>query len=186
MSAGKSYQLHVQLQDVEPAVWRSVRVPSDINLVKLHKVLQAVMGWSDSHLHEFRIGAMRYGTPDPDFQDEHTVISEKLAVLSEVLKPPISPFSYLYDFGDGWEHDVLIEKAVAVGDDERPLLCLAGANACPPEDVGGPHGYADFMKAIANPKHKEHRRYLRWCGGAFDPKGFDLQSVNRSLARFMI
>ena len=186
MSAGKIYQLRIQLQDVEPAVWRSVRVPADINLVKLHKVLQAVMGWSDSHLHEFRIGAMRYGTPDPDFQDEDTVISEKLAVLSEVLKPSISLFSYLYDFGDGWEHDVLIEKAVAVGVDERPLLCLAGANACPPDDVGGPHGYADFLKAIANPKHKEHRHYLQWCGGAFDPKGFDLQSVNRSLARFMI
>src|SRR5688572_16834474 len=111
------------------------------------------MGWDDSHLHEFRIGAMRYGIPDPDFQDEQPVVAEKRTVLQEVLKPSISRLSYLYDFGDGWEHDVLIEGTATIAEDERPLLCLAGANACPPDDVGGPDGYADFLKAIANPKH---------------------------------
>jgi hypothetical protein len=183
VSAGKFYQLRIQLQDVEPAVWRSVRVPAAITLARLHKVFQVVMGWSDSHLHEFRIGTMRYGVPDPDFQEEGAVTSDKRAVLGQVLKPSISLFSYLYDFGDGWEHDVLIEGTGTIAEDERPLPCLAGANACPPDDVGGPYGYADFLKAIANPKHKEHKRYLRWCGGAFDPKGFDLQSVNRDLQR---
>jgi hypothetical protein len=182
----KIYQLRIQLKDVDPAVWRSVRVPAAITLAKLHKVFQVVMGWDDSHLHEFRIGAMRYGIPDPDFQDEQPVVAEKRTVLQEVLKPSISRLSYLYDFGDGWEHDVLIEGTATIAEDERPLLCLAGANACPPDDVGGPDGYADFLKAIANPKHKEHRHYLQWCGGAFDPKGFDLQSVNRSLARVRI
>jgi hypothetical protein len=182
----KIYQLRIQLQDVEPAVWRSVRVPAAVSLAKLHKVFQVVMGWDDSHLHEFRIGAMRYGVPDPDFQEERPVISDKRAVLDQVLKPSISQFSYLYDFGDGWEHEVFIEETGTVAEDERPLLCLAGANACPPDDVGGPDGYADFLQAIANPKHKEHRHYSQWCGGAFDPKGFDLQSVNRSLSRVRI
>ena len=186
MTAQTIYQLRIQLQDVEPAVWRSVRVPAGVTLAKLHKVFQVVMGWSDSHLHEFRIGAMRYGMPDPDFQEEGAVISEKRVVLREILKPSITRFLYLYDFGDGWEHEVLIERTGTLGVDERPLLCLAGANACPPDDVGGPGGYADFLKAIANPKHKEHRHYLQWCGGAFDPKGFDLQSVNRSLARVKV
>jgi hypothetical protein len=158
-------------------------VPAAITLAKLHEVFQVVLGWNDSHLHEFRVGAMCYGIPDPDFPEDRAVISEESAVLHEVLKPSISRFSYLYDFGDGWEHDVLIEASAAITVDERPVLCLAGANACPPDDVGGPPGYAEFLKAIANPKHKEHRDYLRWCGGAFDPKGFDLQSVNRSLAR---
>jgi hypothetical protein len=179
----KFYQLRIELQDVEPSVWRSVRVPATITLAKLHKVFQVVMGWEDSHLHEFRIGAMRYGIPDPDFQEEQPVIAEKRAVLQEILKPSITRFLYLYDFGDGWEHEVTIKRTGALGVDERPLLCLAGANACPPDDVGGPDGYADFLKAITNPKHKEHQHYLQWCGGAFDPKGFDLQSVNRSLAR---
>lgn len=183
MTSAKSYQLRIQLRRVEPPVWRTLRVPADIKLTKLHKIFQAVMGWSDSHLHEFRIGAIRYGIPDPDFQEDNAVTSEKRAVLGDVLKPSISLFLYLYDFGDGWEHEVLIEKAAAVAEGDRPLLCLAGANACPPEDVGGPYGYAEFLKAIANPKHKEHKRYLRWCGGAFDPAGFDLQAVNRELAR---
>jgi hypothetical protein len=185
MTAGKIYQLRIQLQEVEPAVWRSVRVPAAITLTRLHKVFQIVMGWNDSHLHEFRIGAMRYSVPDPDFP-EQGVISDKRAVLQEVLKPSISQFSYLYDFGDGWEHDVLIESTSSTVENESALLCLAGANACPPDDVGGPYGYAEFVKAIANPKHKEHRRYLHWCGGAFDPKGFDLQSVNRDLRRLRI
>ncbi len=183
MRLEKFYQLRIELQDVEPSVWRSVRVPAAIKLAKLHKVFQVVMGWEDSHLHEFRIGAMRYGIPDPDFQEEQSVIAEKRAVLQEILKPSITRFLYLYDFGDGWEHEVTIERTGALGVDERPLLCLAGAHACPPDDVGGPDGYADFLKAITNPKHKEHQHYLQWCGGAFDPKGFDLQSVNRSLAR---
>lgn len=185
MSVANSYQLRIQLHDVEPVVWRSLRVPTTITLAKLHRIFQIVLGWSDSHLHEFRIGTMRYGMPDPDFP-EQGVIADKRAVLREVLKPSISRFSYLYDFGDGWEHDVLIEETGTLGPDERPLLCLAGANACPPDDVGGPYGYAEFLEAIGNPKHKEHRRYLQWCGGAFDPKGFDLQSVNRELARFKI
>lgn len=182
----KIYQLRIQLQEAEQAVWRKVRVPATVPLARLHKVFQVVMGWSDSHLHEFRIGAMRFGIPDPDFQEEQPIIAERRAVLQEVLKPSISRFSYLYDFGDGWEHEVLIEGTGTISEDERPLLCLAGANACPPDDVGGPGGYADFLQAIANPKHKEHRHYLQWCGGAFDPKGFDLQSVNRSLARVRI
>lgn len=81
---------------------------------------------------------------------------------------------------------MLIEEVGTAAEDTRPLLCLAGANACPPDDVGGPDGYGDFLKAIANPKHKEHRHYLQWCGGAFDPGGFDLQSVNGSLARVRV
>lgn len=184
--AAKIYRLRIQLQDVEPRVWRSVRVPAAMTLAKLHKVFQVVMGWNDSHLHEFRIGAARYGVPDPDLDAEQRVISEKHAALGEILKPSISSFQYLYDFGDGWEHDVLIEATGALDIDERPVLCLAGANACPPDDVGGPGGYADFLKAIANPKHKQHREYLHWCGGAFDPRGFDLQSVNRMLARVRV
>lgn len=91
----KIYQLRIQLQDVEPTVWRSVRVPAAITLAKLHKVFQVVMGWNDSHLHEFRIGAAQYGVPDPDFQEERPLISDKRAVLGEVLKPSISQFSYL-------------------------------------------------------------------------------------------
>jgi hypothetical protein len=179
----KSFQLRIALQKVEPVVWRCVRVPEAVTLSKLHKIFQIVMGWTDAHMHEFTIGAARYGIPDPDFEDE-AMISERRVTLREALVPSIMHFLYRYDFGDGWQHDVHIERVGAAIADDPVLLCLGGANACPPEDVGGPYGYLDFLKAIANPRHKRHREYLTWCGGAFDPAGFDLQAVNKRLRRF--
>ena len=161
-------------------------VPDSMTLARLHKVLQIVMGWTDSHLHEFQIDGTRYGVPDPDFDEGEPLLSEKGVTLDAALSPSVTRFLYCYDFGDDWEHDVRVERAHALAVDEPRLLCLAGANACPPEDVGGPHGYTEFLRAIRDPKHKEHKDHLAWIGGVFDPKGFDLQTVNQRLRRLKV
>jgi hypothetical protein len=185
MAAGKAYQLRIELQEIEPRIWRTLRVPGSITLARLHKIFQIVFDWTDTHLHEFTIGGTHYGIPDPDF-DEIKIVRETGVTLEEVLTPSIERFLYSYDFGDGWEHEIQIERIVTMQPDEPRILCLEGANACPPEDVGGPYSYAKFLKIIGNPKHPEHRATLSWCGGAFDPTGFDLQAVNKRLRRLKV
>jgi len=170
--------LRIELLDVEPAIWRSLRVPASVTLSKLHRIFQITMGWTNSHLHEFRIGGVRYGVPERDAQDR-SVVAETRIKLVDALNSSVTQFQYAYDFGDGWEHEVKVETVGS--DSQQPLLCLAGANSCPPEDVGGPPGYAEFLKAIRSPRHRDHKRYLTWCGGAFDPAGFDLQGINQAL-----
>ncbi len=172
-------QLRIQLDDVAPLIWRRLLVPESMTLARLHRVLQTAMGWNNTHLHEFRIAGTRYGAPErePDFHAP--LVSEKTAQLKVCLKPGIPDFEYLYDFGDGWQHTVIIEKRRPADPDLRYPLCVAGENACPPEDMGGPPGYAEFLAAIGDPAHRDHRRLFKWIGGAFDPAGFDLQTVNR-------
>ena len=174
-------QLRVELVDLLPRVWRRIRAPDTITLVQLHRVTQIVMGWDDVHLHEFIIGGRRYGSLDPEW-DDPDLISEARRRLLKVLGDQ-TRFTYLYDFGDGWRHQFTLEQVLAM---ERPLrqaVCVAGENACPPEDVGGPSGYYDFLEAILNPGHKEHPAMLRWHGGPFDPGRCDIASVNEALSR---
>ena len=179
------YRLHVELLEIHPTIWRRLRVPGWISLAKLHLVLQAAMGWTNSHLHQFEIAGTKYGIPDDEWP-ELVVVDDRRVTLAGAIGATVTDFRYEYDFGDGWAHAVHVEARESVEDDVQHVLCLAGANACPPEDVGGPGGYADFLKAIRNPRHPEHADYLRWCGGAFDPAGFDLNSVNSALRRLKI
>jgi hypothetical protein len=165
--------LRIELLDIDPLVWHRIRVPRDITFKELHEILQIVMSWQDSHLHEFRAGELVLGMKEADDFDERENVQEQDNwSLKDLLDRGVSEFEYVYDFGDDWVHRVVLEPAA---------LCLAGENACPPEDVGGPHAYAEFLDAIGNPKHKEHGSYLRWIGGVWDPKGFDLNRVNRDL-----
>lgn len=180
--SGRLLQLRIELAGLKPAIWRRVVVPETITLAKLHRVIQAAMGWADSHLHEFEIGGRRYGMPDPDWGAGDAVISEKRVGLSASLAGAKS-FRYTYDFGDGWEHRVKIEKHLPPDACLRAPLCLDGANACPPEDVGGPYGYVDFLEAISDPRHPEHENMLDWCGGGFEPSDFDPERVNKLLQR---
>ena len=173
------YQLKITLKDSRPPIWRRVQVSSDITLAKLHQIIQEVMGWYDCHLHEFRIGEVTYGVPDPDASYE--VKNERKIKLGEVLQKPKTKFRYSYDFGDGWEHEVLVEDILEADAKTRYPICLAGKRACPPEDCGGIFGYADFLEAIRDPEHEQHKEMLEWIGASFDPELFDLEDVNRSL-----
>jgi pRiA4b ORF-3-like protein len=179
------YRLHVELLDISPTIWRRILVPDWISLAKLHLVLQAAMGWTNSHLHQFEIAGIKYGVPDDEWP-ELVVVDDRRVTLANVVGAKVTDFRYEYDFGDGWEHAIHMEAIEPIANHARYPLCLAGANACPPEDVGGPGAYAEFLEAIRNPRHAEHDDYLRWCGGAFDPAGFDLNSVNSALRRIAI
>lgn len=173
-----AYRIKVTLRGVRPPIWRRLLVPSGTTLAALHDILQVAMGWLGGHLHQFVAGGRLYGPPDPDAdlgqRDEATVR------LDEVLRDTGDRLRYEYDFGDGWEHDVVLE-AVEPG----PLTaarCTAGRRACPPEDCGGPWGYAELLAAVGDPHHPDHAELVEWAGPYFDPAAFDRGEIDAGLA----
>ena len=176
--------LHIELEQVQPAVWRRVVVPKRITLSKLDRVIQIVMGWSDSHLHEFEIAGKRYGIPDPDDAWNASLLTDKRMSLAKSLGGADS-FGYVYDFGDDWQHRIRVEKTLPAVACLQVPFCVDGANACPPEDVGGALGYFEFLMAIKDPGHPEHKTMRDWWGGDFDPRAFDCAPINARLKRIM-
>jgi Plasmid pRiA4b ORF-3-like protein len=179
------YQLRVELLHLKPAIWRQILVPGSIKLPKLHSVLLWTMGWEGGHLHEFVFGHTNYGIPDPDFPIDPPMLNEARVPLTTALGA-LKSFTYLYDFGDNWQHRVKVEKVLPPDPELRLPVCLAGRNACPPEDVGGGPGYIEFLEAIIDPSHEEHQQMIEWCGGSFDPDSFDLDAVNRRLSQIKL
>jgi hypothetical protein len=180
-TAPKILQLHIELRGAKPKMWRRVLVPETIKLVQLHAVIQAAFGWGHEHLHEFIAGdGERYGTPDPDYDEPGSVSSESTRLTTALRR---STLNYVYDFGDSWDHRIQIEKTLA----PDPLLalpfCVGGACATPPEDCGGIPGYAEFMRAMADPNDPEHEHLAEWAGvQTWDPKFFDSIAANDRLA----
>jgi hypothetical protein len=182
----KAVALRVELLKVAPLVWRRVLVPGNWTLASLHHYLQWVMGWTDSHAHEFEVGA---GLVAPDWWIEEAEAEEEASRYRDERRVSVAAvvsavgtrgeFQYRYDMGDGWEHRIVIESAPTSRVDLPLPVCVAGENACPPEDVGGPHGHAEFLEALDDRQHEQHEDMVRWIGGVFDPKGFDLNRVNR-------
>lgn len=177
--ASPVYQLKVTLQNTKPPIWRRIQVRASTTLPRLHDTIQVAMGWTDSHLHQFVINGVEYGEPDPDFGDD--MRSEQRIKLERVVTTEKDRFVYEYDFGDSWTHVILLEKILPPELDVYYPRCLAGKRACPPEDVGGVWGYAEFLEAIRDANHPEHDELLGWCGGEFDPEAFSLAEVNRAL-----
>jgi len=175
------YLLKIQLLYTEPAIWRRFVVPNSITLDRLHDVIQIVMGWTDSHLHEFTIGNKRY-TEYPQFKEDGLPCGKYR--LGDLIKQKGRAFSYLYDFGDNWEHELVLEETRYV-DPEMMVACLEGERACPPEDVGGVSGYEEFCKALQDPNHEAHEMYMEWSGGNYDPRRFDAESVNGELMKYL-
>jgi len=178
-SAFAVYQLKVTLRDSKPPIWRRIQVTSDTRLSTLHRVLQVVMGWEGAHLHQFMAHGMYYGTPHPDFGFE--VKNEKNVSLHQVVSEVKDKLIYEYDFGDSWEHELLVEKILPLEGGKHYPICLTGKRACPPEDCGGIWGYASFLEAIRDPEHPDHDEMVEWVGGEFDPDAFDLAEINREL-----
>ncbi len=174
------HQLKVTLRGVRPPIWRRLRVPSDVPLARLHCILQAAMGWEDAHLHRFRVGGTTYG--DRGFLGDVVDRSERTARLGQVAPSDQGTLWYDYDFGDGWEHALVVEAVGPPDPGGRYPVCVAGKRACPPEDCGGPWGYGELLAAIGDPLHPAHAERLAWLGGPFDPEAFDLEGTNRRLA----
>ena len=168
------YQLKITLKHSRPPIWRRVQVRSDTTLGALHRVIQRSMGWNDSHLHTFTIKGNDYGQPDPymEMRDERSVEMRSL-VSGESFK-----FSYLYDYGDNWEHEVLVENVLQADPAIKYPICIKAQRACPPEDCGGVWGYQGFLEAIQDKSHPEHEEQLEWAGGSFDPESTNLAEIN--------
>jgi Plasmid pRiA4b ORF-3-like protein len=180
MTASRIAQLRIKLDEVEPAVVRRVEVPLTIRLDRLHLVLQAAMGWTNSHLYEIRARGTGWGLPDPDF-DGGPLDARKARLIDVIEDTGVRSFKYLYDFGDGWEHAVRIERITgAIPGIAYPRL-IDAIGRCPPEDVGGPPGYHDFLEAIADPDHEQHADSVTWVGGHFDPAVVDTDRLMRAV-----
>ena len=174
--------LRIELFGIEPLVWRRVRVPAAMTLRSLHGVVQTVMGWQDCHLYEFRVGDALIGIVDrPELDVPEKMEDERKWTVAKIAAAGVTEFDYIYDFGDHWAHRVILEPASRSRVPGSSPLCLAGEGACPPEDVGGPPGYAQFIEALADASHSAHKTYVDWVGGVWDVKGFDLNRVNREL-----
>jgi hypothetical protein len=177
------YQIKVTLIGTHPPVWRRIVVPGNTTLLKLHDILQIVMGWEDYHLHLFTLDGENYGDPEDDEYGLLGTMPEQNYRLSELIHGEGQRFVYKYDFGDGWIHGLRVENVGPAREGVRYPVCMAGRRACPPEDVGGIGGYARFLEAIRDPDDPEHDEYLQWVGGEFDPEEFDLEPVNEQLRR---
>jgi hypothetical protein len=178
-SAGSIYQIKVTLKGSKPPIWRRFQVGSNITLYKLHNILQYVMGWEGYHLYMFRIGGKEFGELDPEYGAE--VESAQKTRLDRLVLGEKTKFIYEYDFGDSWEHEILIERILPPQVGARYPVCLDGKRACPPEDCGGIWGYADLLQTIQDPDNEEYEEMMQWLGGEFDPEAFDREAVNEAL-----
>lgn len=175
------YQLKITIRGCSPPIWRRVQVPGYATLSQLHRIIQKVFYWSDTHLHGFRIRNMAYGVPSAE--DVWPVINEKRAVLAEVIRQEKKRFLYMYDFGDNWEHDILVEKILPLEPGMKYPQCVAGKRERPPEDCGGPWGYNELITILTDPKHPDHDEKKEWVGPYFDPEECDLTFINEQLAK---
>jgi len=171
-------RLKITLDDVKPVVLRRVEVPFDIRLDRLHLTIQAATGWTNSHLYEIRARGVGWSTPYPDADWVGDFLDSRKARLDNVLEDiGTKTLKYLYGFGDGWKHTIKIERLI---DPEAGLLyprLIEAKGRCPPEDVGGPWGYAEFLEAIGDPKHERHRELKEWFVDDFDPHVVDVDRL---------
>jgi hypothetical protein len=174
------YEIRVQLQEIEPPIWRQLRVRPQTSMARLHRILQKAMGWTNSHLHVFKIGDKEYG--EGDFNWDFEVHDYSGMRLEDAFAKGRKSFSYEYDLGDSWRHDITLLGTVEGAEGER-IACVAGARACPPEDCGGVSGYYELLIALSDPEHEDHEMLLEWVGGKYDPDAFDAAKVDRRLKR---
>jgi len=178
------YQLKITLRYSKPPIWRRVVVRGDMPLDRLHHVIQVAMGWTDSHMHQFVVDGTFYGTTDPGLGASGTeTMNERKFTVAALAPTAKQRFIYEYDFGDSWEHEVLVEKVLPPDPGFKYPVCLAGKNNCPPDDCGGIGGCYNLLEAIADPHHPEHDELKEWLNEDFEPAFFDLAAKNAALKR---
>ena len=173
-------RIRIELQEIEPRIWRRIDVPLSSTLLALHDFVQFAFRWTDSHLFEFEIGDRTYGDPENDDFGERRIYKAASIRLKTIVERSVEQFLYVYDFGDNWRHDLFIEE---VRDGERDVdypVFVDGERRGPPEDVGGVTGFMEFLEAIRNPLHEEHEAVARWYGGSFELDDIDEQRVRMS------
>ncbi len=175
---GDAYQLKITLRGSKPPIWRRLVVPADIKLSVLHAVIQTAMGWHGVHLHCFDINGLTFQSPDPEVFTEDNAEDERQYQLCDLVNAPKAKFSYQYDFGDDWQHNIVVEKIIPASAQPPTMACLAGKGRCPPEDCGGIHGYYHLLEVLRNPHHPEFKDLSEWIGEIPDPDDFDCAKVS--------
>lgn len=181
------YQFYIELHESHPLVWRRIVVPADLSFYHLHKAIQGAFGWENSHLFQFSESGFSdktcYGLPGEDIDMDMVIIDARKTKMSRILKKEGQTYCYIYDFGDHWEHRLILEK-IEAGDITIPY-CLDGGGACPPEDVGGMHGYHEMLEVLKKPRHPERARYIEWlglvAGEKWDANFCSIREVNKRL-----
>lgn len=172
--------LRITMAGISPPIWRLIRVPDKFTLHQLHRVLQIVFSRLDYHLYEFHVESRRFEAPDPESEAEDATIIR----LCDLTLSPGSQFTYVYDFGDGWEHVIVVEAELPMpsenGPDWSPRL-LDGERAAPPEDAGGPPGFMDLLEALKDRNHPRHQEIRDWVGITYDPDKFDAWAIDHAL-----
>jgi hypothetical protein len=179
----RAYQLKVTLMETDPPVWRRLIVPGDTTLARLDRIIQAAMGWANSHLHTFTVGGVLYAEPSPEWEVD--VRDERRVRLADIAREEGEAFVYEYDLGDSWRHQVLVEEVIVETGEAHGPRCLGGERACPPEDSGGVGGYYDMLATLRDPDDDEYEGTRTWVesmtGGPFDPEAFDRKAANRAI-----
>jgi hypothetical protein len=175
-------QIKVTLYRVRPEIWRRLLVPANARLDWLHAVLQVAMGWNNSHLHRFNVNGRLYSNTQyhfAEYEDDPVILEEADFKLGDVVYGEGAIFSYEYDFGDDWQHQVVVERLLPPDSGApRAALSTEGQRACPPEDCGGCWGYEELLSALRNQRHPEHARMRQWLGREFDAEAFDIAHTN--------
>lgn len=179
----KTYQIKIALKHSKPRIWRRVLVPADLLLPDFHAVIQIAMGWTNSHLHQFAKDRIYYTEKmeEDDFWGGANTVDYSQMTISDLLTKEKDRMIYEYDFGDSWEHEIILEKVKDKTGKDDVLTCLTGKNNCPPEDCGGIWGYYSMLEILKDPKHEEYEDYIGWLGEDFDPTEFDINDVNDML-----
>ena len=172
------FQLKITLDESKPLIWRRFLVEDSISFHQLHEIIQIVMGWESYHLYQFSVNGLEMGLPDPDSEIE---IDSRKKKLRDLLAEKQN-FSYMYDFGDGWEHTIIVEKVLNKENKQKTPICIDGKRSCPPEDCGGIGGYEDLLKILSNPSDPEHKSMKKWAPKNFDSERFDISMVNEMLS----
>ena len=183
-----TYQLRIALRRTKPPIWRRVLLPPSMHLDTLHHLIQAVMGWEDSHLHMFRKGDRRYSMPGPwdnDWRESATSrhLDAREHRISQLLKREKDWITYMYDFGDSWEHKITLQKILPYDRTVRLPACVGGRRRCPPEDCGGVWGYYEMLEILKDPNARDHDHMKEWIGEHFDPEVFSAQAVDMVLGK---
>ena len=180
MVKNEYYELKIKLNNISPQITREIIVDSSVVLQDFHKIIQTVMGWTNSHLHQFRVGNLFYSKPDEESLIESIDYTD--IELQTVLNADNREIIYDYDFGDDWEHIITLKKIIYEKPKQVPI-CISGKRNCPPEDSGGPYGYQSLLRILKNPNHKEYKEMKQWIGKQFDSEYFDIDIINKLLKK---
>jgi hypothetical protein len=180
-NAPRAWRVTITIADIEPAIWRTLLVPESFNFAQLHEIIQAALGWTDSHLHHFILGGLVVGAPELD-DYSRTFEAEDIRLSDLHLHALDDPkILYEYDFGDSWRHWIAFERMVPMVKGEPYPQLIDGARSRPPEDVGGPPGYQDFLEAWRDPRHEDHKAMRTWAGRSFEPENFDIEKTQKAI-----